>query len=355
MAVLIEGFSVVARNATVAAKYPGGMDGFVRDCPNATFCSDDHLSRVGFMLQPDADAFVAGLAVLGFTPSLRDAAEDLVIVSQTEGPLRPCDWLQFGQFQGALIAWLAGEDAGDLHATPGWNPDRQLKFLSAEEAGRRLEFVRSEDNVDVYRDRETGGDVYVGRTAPVTEADRARHDDSYRRACGLIEGLILTHGQDPGELEPDSRKRLDDAIPLLGEVARINPSNWAAMWLLGKVYQRLGDGEATLEWFARAHRVNPTHEDVAREASIAAMEAGRPEEAIPYCERAIESDPDEPGLRSNLALALLFSGRPRDAQAVAAEALRRDPSDAIIRTIVGIIDEVIAGARPCPRHVRDVQ
>ena len=139
------------------------------------------------------------------------------------------------------------------------------------------------------------------------------------------------------------------------DVVRINPGNWAAMWLLGKVYQRLGDDEASLEWFARAHRVNPDHEDVAREAAIAAMEAGHPEQAIPYCERAIQSNPDDPGLRSNLALALLFTGRPRDARAVAGDALRRDPSDAITATIVGIVDDVLSGARPCPRHVRDLQ
>ena len=104
-----------------------------------------------------------------------------------------------------------------------------------------------------------------------------------------------------------------------------------------------------------AHRVNPDHEDVAREAAIAAMEAGRPDEAISYCERAIQSNPEEPGLRSNLALALLFSGRPRDARAVATDALRRDPDDPITTQIGVFIDEVLAGTRPCPKHVRDLQ
>lgn len=355
MAVLIEGFSVVIRNATVAEKYPGGVDAFRADSPNATFCTDEHLSRVGFMVPHDADVFVAQLAALGFTPYRKDAAEDVAVVSQVEGPLKPCRWLEFGEYRGARIAWLAGKDPGDLHATPGWDPDRKLKFLSTEEARERLEFVRSEENIDVYRDRTTGEELYIGRTAPATDADRAEHDDLHRRACDLVQGLILTHGQGPGELDPESRKRLDDSIPMFTEVVRINPQNWAAMWLAGKVHQRLGDHEASLDWFAMAHRVNPDHEDVAREAAIAAMEAGRPEEAIPYCERAIQSNPDEPGLRCNLALALLFSGRPRDAGAVAADAFRRDPSDPITSQIVGIIEEVLNGTRPCPKHVRDLQ
>lgn len=355
MAVLIEGFSVVVRNATLDARYPGGVDGYRGDCPNATFCADDHLSRVGFMVRPDVDAFVAELAARGLTPSRRGAAEDVAVVSQSEGLLRPCTWLEFGRYEGALIAWLAGKEPGDLHATPGWSPERQMRFLPGDEAQSRLEFVRSEGNVDVYRDRETGEELYLGRTARAEEADEGRHNELYAKACGLIEGLILTHGHDPAPLDPADRAKLDEAIPLLGEVVQIHPTNWAAMWLLGKVYQRLGDHEGGLHWFARAHRVNPDHEDVAREASIEAMEAGRPEEAVPFAVRAIEANPDEPGLRSNLALCLLFSGNPRDAHSVAADALRRDPSDQITTQVAGIINEVLAGIRPCPRHMRDLQ
>jgi hypothetical protein len=55
MAVLIESYSVVVRNATIADKYPGGMDAY----PNATFCLDDHLCRVGFMVAQDAEVFAA--------------------------------------------------------------------------------------------------------------------------------------------------------------------------------------------------------------------------------------------------------------------------------------------------------
>jgi tetratricopeptide (TPR) repeat protein len=138
-------------------------------------------------------------------------------------------------------------------------------------------------------------------------------------------------------------------------VVRINPANWAAMWLLGKIHQRLAEYELGLHWFSRAHRVNPDQPDVAREAAIAAMDAGRPEEAIPFCERAIEVSLDDPGLRANLALALLFSGNPVEAQRIAQEALARDPRDAITAQLVRIIEEVVGGRRPCPHHMRDLQ
>jgi tetratricopeptide (TPR) repeat protein len=355
MAVIVEGYSVIVRNSTLAAKYPGGMEGYRRDCPNATFCSDAHLSRIGFMVHRDADVFVAQLAARGLMPYRKDVSEDIALVCQSDGLLRPCGWLELGRYRGASIAWLAGEERGDLHAPPGWTPERPLEHRSAEEARRRLEFVRSDGNVDLYRDKATGQEYYAGRTGSAATPDLSRHDDLYRQACGLIEGLILLDDRVPGQLDDGGRERLRGPIPILAEVVEINPNNWAAMWLLGKVYQRLGDQQSGLPWFSRAHRVNPEHPDVAREAAIAAMEVGRPEDAVIYCERALEAKPDDPGLQANMALALLFSGKPGDARTVAGEALRKDPADEITARIVGFIDEVLAGARPCPRHVRDLE
>jgi hypothetical protein len=355
MAVIIEGYSVLVRNATLAEKYPGGTQGYEQDCPNVTFCSDSHLSRVGFMAAGDADVFVARLAARGLTPFRRREAEDVALASQFEGLLRPCTWLTLGEYRGVTIAWLAGEPAGDLHTPPGWTFDRPLRHMSAEEAARRLEFVRSDQHVDVYRDRESGQEYYVGRTANEGQADRSRHDALYERACQLIDGLLVYTDKPEAPIDREARQRLVEAIPLFEEVVQINLGNWAAMWLLGKIYQRLGDNEKGLPWFERSHRVKPDQPDVAREAAIAAMEVGRPDEALVYCRRALEAQPDDPGLQSNLALALLFSGDPAEARTVANDALRKDPGDEIIVRIVGFIEEVLDGRRPCPRHARDLQ
>src|SRR5262249_36553780 len=147
MAIPIEAYSVVVRNSTVAAKYPGGMGAYERDCPNNTFCSDEHLCRIGFMVRRDAEHFVAQLAARGLTPYRDNAAEDVVLVRQADGPLVPCDWLELGRYQGALIAWLAGVDVGDLHVPHGWTPERQMQQVSAE-AKEQLEFIRTENSVD---------------------------------------------------------------------------------------------------------------------------------------------------------------------------------------------------------------
>jgi tetratricopeptide (TPR) repeat protein len=307
------------------------------------------------MARSDADVFIAGLAGKGLFPFRKDAAEDVALVAADGGHLIPCAWVELGQWGKVVIAWLAGTNRGDLHAPFGWTADKGMRSMTAEEVKQRLEFVRSESNVDVYRDKTTGQELYVGRTAPNANRDKNRHNELYQQGCNLIEGLILLDNRIPGILDSRSRKKLEDAIPLFVEVVEINPANWAAMWLLGKIYQRLGDYERGLGWFAWAHRVNPVQPDAAREASIAAMELGRSEEAIPFCERAIEAKPEDPGLKANLALALLFSEKPTEARTIAKEALRRDPADATTAYLARIIDEVIDGKRPCPHHAKDLQ
>jgi len=52
------------------------------------------------------------------------------------------------------------------------------------------------------------------------------------------------------------------------------------MWLVGKVHQRLGDPVAALSWFERTYQVNSSQPDVAREASLYAMDIGRGDAAV---------------------------------------------------------------------------
>lgn len=46
MAVLVEAISVIVRRDALDARYPGGSDRYVADCPNATTCADAHFVRV---------------------------------------------------------------------------------------------------------------------------------------------------------------------------------------------------------------------------------------------------------------------------------------------------------------------
>src|SRR4051794_34938838 len=104
---------------------------------------------------------------------------------------------------------------------------------------------------------------------------QARQDRLYEEACGLIDGLILLHDRPERPLGTADHERLERALSLFQRVVQSDPGHWPALWLMGKVHQRLGAVEAGLECFAAAHQVNPEQADVAREASIAAMDAGQ--------------------------------------------------------------------------------
>jgi hypothetical protein len=355
MALLIDAYAVIISKDTIEAKYPSGLSGYLKDCPNQAFRTDDYLTRVSFMRLEDAEAYIARLAARGLTPSRKGAAEDAALVSQHEGLSSPCRWLEIGSYQGAPVVWHTTDLTADRFPPVGWNTERPLLYLTPAEMKERLEFVQIEGNVEVYRDKVTGQKLYVGRTERPQGGDRDRQDALYKQATELVEGLLMGGSGSGQPLDAAERGRLTRAISLLEQVVEINPGNWAAMWVVGKAYQRLEDHKTAVCWFTRAHRLNPDQPDVAREASISAMEEGRPEEAIAFCERALEASPDDAGLHSNLALALLFSNRPVEAKAVAAASLARDPSDTITKRIVSVIDDVIAGKRPCPRHSRDIK
>jgi hypothetical protein len=165
MPVVIEGFVVIVRNTTLEIEYPGGTSGFAEDCPNNTYCTDDVLSRVGFMRKEDALEFLTELGSRRLKSTRTEGPMDAVVVSQWHGLLKPCDWLEIGSYKGIPIAWARNFEPTTIVAPPGWSPDRQLFFLTNEEARERLEFLRTENNIDVYRDKLTGKELYVGRTS----------------------------------------------------------------------------------------------------------------------------------------------------------------------------------------------
>src|SRR5689334_25092681 len=96
MAVLIEGISVVIRTEALLKKYPGGWNAFLAIVPNRTLCSDNELTRVGFMTPQDVKAFVTQLQQSGLEFLRSETPIDLAVVDQNQGPIRPCNWLEFG-------------------------------------------------------------------------------------------------------------------------------------------------------------------------------------------------------------------------------------------------------------------
>jgi len=356
MAVPVEAYSVIVRNSAIERKYPGGLKSYERNSANPTFCADPHLNRIAFMTLDDTYAHLRRLEAYGLTYDPDSSNSDITVVDQ-DGLIKPCPWLSFMHHQGILLAWLIGTEVGSLHAPAGWtfeNAVNNLRHMTATEVEQQLEYVRSDEKVDVYKDKATGKEVFVGRTEKPHSAE-LEHDSLYEKGVALSKDLISLDGRPQKELSQAEREQLNQAIEYFERVIQINSQNLKAMWIIGKIWQRLNEHKTAFRWFVRAHEMDPSQPDVAREASIAAMEVDQPLEAILFCERAIAARPGDPSLKSNLALALLFSGKPKDAQKVARESLKQAPKDQITARLLKLIDDVVSGKKKCPHNMRELQ
>jgi hypothetical protein len=181
MPVLLEAYSVLIRHKAAAAKYSGGWAQFARDVPNNTFCADGEIIRVGFMNPTDFSVYIELLKQRGLMHLDGDGhAVDVAVVDAGSGPRQPCDWLEFGDAavkkvptagvesnEGSIIwARLKGSQSLAVSLPKNWQGPQQLRLVDPQAVNKNLRFLRSDGNVDVFEDLETGKEVYVGRTGP---------------------------------------------------------------------------------------------------------------------------------------------------------------------------------------------
>lgn len=165
MSVLAEAISVIIPCSVLESKYPGGAAQYARDCPNATYCVDDHLTRVGFMAPADVRSFVERLQQVGLVHTRDGQAVDLVIVDQVQGPTA-CNWLEGGRHpDGYSAVWLAGTVPGWLSHPKGWKirQSAELHFSANDKAESRFLGLSRDGNLETVLDFKTGKQVYVGR------------------------------------------------------------------------------------------------------------------------------------------------------------------------------------------------
>ena len=174
MAVLIEAVSVVIRLKTIADKYPGGVDQYIKDCPNWTLCVDEEIVRVGFMSTYDAFDFIGSLERLGFTCIVDGELDEIAIVDQFNGIILPCDWLDCLNvviFKGdirVLVCQIMGGEIKAIALPQGWAYENSLskQTIVMDPVGwnSRMTFIRHENGLDFYLNTITGQEMYVGRT-----------------------------------------------------------------------------------------------------------------------------------------------------------------------------------------------
>jgi len=175
MAVLIEAISAVIRADKLLLKFPGGWDRFKEFVPNNTLCADDELVRVGFMSPTDVKSFIAELNSIGLEYIINGHANDMVVVDQIKGFMCKCSWAEFGKINignesNEIVATcrLVGSKLSKVITPPLWIYEGSLSnsfgFTPTESLDKGLKYLRHENGIDVYINRITGKEVYIGRT-----------------------------------------------------------------------------------------------------------------------------------------------------------------------------------------------
>jgi len=210
MSVLAEAMSVIVPREVLDTKYPGGLAAYHAACPNETFCTDEHLTRVGFMSPADVEAYVRRLESYGLVYLRGGMAIDLCVVDQHRGPTTQCDWIDGGKHaDGYAAVWLAGADPSTMYAPIHWSPEQsgELGFVASKDAADRMIGLAKDEGIETMLDLNTGREVSVGR-AEVTPA-QASPAMAARAAAVDLRSLQDTIG---GQLRESYKHREESGV-----------------------------------------------------------------------------------------------------------------------------------------------
>ena len=342
MSITIEGFSVVAKWELVQP--------FLDDDrivpPNRMFLGDEHIWRCSFMSNDDAGAFIKKLEALGLNGST-GPNPDVVLVNEFNHDVYPyCEWLQLGNYQKAIVAWLAGSDPEKLVAHEGFDPAVGSGLLFRDKTNLQdLEFLRVEGNIEVYLDKRSGAEVYLGRTR-TPEA-------LFQTACEAIRPHFKIPGESP--VVGEDADVVNSAVADLEKLIADYPDFAQAMFFCGKGYIALGQYGPAYRHFAKGYELEPNVEGYARELGGVCLELGKFDEAVVIGEKAAALKPDDRETLGNLSIIYLMAGRIEAAQKAINSALKIGRDDHVNQNLHALIESVANGQRPQPESMNDIR
>ncbi|TWT62019.1 tetratricopeptide repeat protein [Rubinisphaera italica] len=337
MTIPIEGYAVVMLKSRIQHLLD---DGTLKPA-NCKTIADDHLWSSSFMTQEDAFKYRESLEELDINGT-QGPDSDLVIVNEFDQSVTPyCEWLASTRWEKAIIAWKVGTDPQNLFTYEGWDPKVGSGLLyGTKEDMKDMEFVRVEGNVEVYRDKNSGKELFIGRTSTPVEA-------YYKTASEIIQ----KHFHNPGQPFLTGQAAIDvqEALTLLDQVLAEEPDWWNALWFYGKGHSSLGNTEKAYEAFRRAFELEKGVEAIPRELAGACLSLNKFDEAVEVNQHAASLQPDNSPTIGNLAIAYLLAGKLPEAEKTIRAALKLDPQDKINHNIQNIINDVSNGDRPQPK------
>ncbi len=358
MPVLLEGTAVVMRNDALERCIDGGAANFCAVAPNAMSYGDEGISQASFMSPRDAEMFRDKMVMMGLNGSI-DAPEVVVVDAHRRKVMPQCDWLVLMEYKGSLIASLSGDESEVVIAPETWNPESgpSLQHMSAEDVANRLEFVRRDVRVDVYRDKETGQLLYSARLHETP-------DELFRQAAEVV----LKHMRHPGQPPPEEsvQDEVREAIGSLQQLASTYQDGWRIWFLLGKAWHTVDRPKRAIAALERAAELGeddesdsndgPAHKEVVhKELAGILLETGQTDRACRVGEKAVALRPDDPELLGNLAVAYLLDGRTESAEKSLDHALRINKDDATNRYLKAKLRQIAAGQIPIPRSLAELE
>ncbi len=342
MAVTIEGFTVVVQRNRIQHLLDAGSI----ERPNSTALHDEHIWKCSFMAEADARDFLRTLEKLGLNIS-QGPDSDAALVNEFDCSVDPyCEWIQTGHWDKAVIAWKEGTRPETVTAHEGWDPKVGSGLTFHDRfAMQHLEFLRLEDKLEVFLNKKTGKEVYIGRTSTPLDA-------MFLSASRVIQKYLVAAGAPA--LTGSAAQEVAKAAELLEKVVAEAPKWWNAQWFYGKSLLALGNYEAAYKAFRTAYDLERKVELIPRELAGVCLELHRFDEAVAVAEEALALEPDNAGLLGNLSLSYLLAGRVEHARKAIDAAIRIAPDDTINQTISRILSEIAEGLRPQPSSLSDL-
>lgn len=172
----------------------------------------------------------------------------------------------------------------------------------------------------------------------------------FEQGCDLAEPFFIIKGQPNKTINFFTKRKVNKALKHFEKCLELIPNHWQTKWMLGKLYQVMGEHSMALSLFTEATNVENPNIDVIREASIAAMDAGNVELAVQFSAQALEIEPNDSELICNHAINLMIFKEDEKAIEFIKKAISIDSKDDITQNAYNLILSVSEGKIARPRY-----
>ena len=294
----------------------------------------------------DAEEFAKELELRGLSRSGEDL--DFVIVHAHDKSVEPpCDWLILFEYEQRLIATIRGSDSRTVIAAAvdrDFDPNA-VRHYSAEEIAERFEFVERKDNIDTYRNKETGELLYHARK-------KETPDEVFAKSLDVVWNLRREPGRQK-RIGADADK-IRDAITSLQSLAAENPDTAKVALALGMAWFAIGEDDKAQRQLLRASDLDPENTIMLKELAAVCLTKNDLPNALKAATNAVAIKPDDVELLGNLSVVQLVSGDVAAAKKTIEHAIHLQPDDSFNKHIKAIVAAVVSKKRKCPQTLEEM-